>query len=370
MTTSCSTACRGHARADLRARGGAAARHPVADVWRGAPASTRGSSTQIAAITTAPRRAIADAGAAPRSTGGPGGGPSGSGFSDAQVAYLPAAGEAEVRAARLALGVRGDVQDRRHLRGGVRGGRRRTTTRPTRTRTRSARPTRPRVVILGSGPNRIGQGIEFDYCCVHASMALRDAGLRDRDDQLQPRDGLDRLRHLRPALLRARSPRRTWPPCSTPSGGAGPAGRRGDRRASAGQTPLKLAGSLPTELVLGTSPASIDLAEDRERWNALCARSASPARRWDGDHPAEALASRRGSATRCSCGRATCSAGARWRSSTTTTAVRRVMAHADDGALAREGGRRRRSGRCWSTASWRTRSRSTSTPCATAPARC
>ena len=35
---------------------------------------------------------------------------------------------------------------------------------------------RPRVVILGSGPNRIGQGIEFDYCCVHASMALRDAG--------------------------------------------------------------------------------------------------------------------------------------------------------------------------------------------------
>ena len=35
---------------------------------------------------------------------------------------------------------------------------------------------RPRVVILGSGPNRIGQGIEFDYCCVHASFALRDAG--------------------------------------------------------------------------------------------------------------------------------------------------------------------------------------------------
>ena len=54
--------------------------------------------------------------------------------------------------------------------------RRRTTTRPTRTRTRSARATGRKVVILGSGPNRIGQGIEFDYCCVHASFALRDAG--------------------------------------------------------------------------------------------------------------------------------------------------------------------------------------------------
>ena len=59
------------------------------------------------------------------------------------------------------------------------------------------------MIILGSGPNRIGQGIEFDYSCVHASLALARGGLRDRDGQLQPRDGLDRLRHLRPALLRA-----------------------------------------------------------------------------------------------------------------------------------------------------------------------
>ena len=59
------------------------------------------------------------------------------------------------------------------------------------------------VIILGSGPNRIGQGIEFDYSCVHASLALQRRGLRDRDGQLQPRDRLDRLRHLRPALLRA-----------------------------------------------------------------------------------------------------------------------------------------------------------------------
>ena len=78
-----------------------------------------------------------------------------------------------------------------------------TSTRP------AARPTRRRprrgrsVVILGSGPNRIGQGIEFDYCCVHAGAELPRAGLRGRDGQLQPGDGLDRLRHLRPALLRA-----------------------------------------------------------------------------------------------------------------------------------------------------------------------
>ena len=54
--------------------------------------------------------------------------------------------------------------------------RRRTTTPPTRTRTRSRTRDREKVLILGSGPNRIGQGIEFDYCCVHASFALADAG--------------------------------------------------------------------------------------------------------------------------------------------------------------------------------------------------
>ena len=61
----------------------------------------------------------------------------------------------------------------------------------------------PRVVILGCGPNRIGQGIEFDYCCVHAAQSVPRARLRGRDGQLQPGDRLDRLRHVRPALLRA-----------------------------------------------------------------------------------------------------------------------------------------------------------------------
>ena len=65
-----------------------------------------------------------------------------------------------------------------------------------------------KVIILGSGPNRIGQGIEFDYCCCHASFALREDGLRDHHGQLQSRDGLHRLRHQRPSLLRAADPGR------------------------------------------------------------------------------------------------------------------------------------------------------------------
>ncbi len=127
----------------------------------------------------------------------------------------------------------------------------------------------PRVVICGSGPNRIGQGIEFDYCCVHASDALRDAGYAsvmvncnpetvstdyDTSDQLffeplTPEDVLNVIDAVDPV---------------------------GVIVSLGGQTPLGLAEHLPAELVLGTSPASIDLAEDRERWNALCARLGIP----------------------------------------------------------------------------------------------
>ena len=97
----------------------------------------------------------------------------------------------------------------------------------------------PKVIILGSGPNRIGQGIEFDYACVHASFALRDAGLRDRDGQLQPGDGLDRLRHL---LAGCTSSRSRWRTCSrwcTPS--RRPARSPGVIVQLGGQTPLGLA---------------------------------------------------------------------------------------------------------------------------------
>ena len=67
-----------------------------------------------------------------------------------------------------------------------------------------ARPSdRDKIVILGGGPNRIGQGIEFDYCCCHASFRAARRRVRDDHDQLQSGDGVDRLRHVGPALFRA-----------------------------------------------------------------------------------------------------------------------------------------------------------------------
>ena len=125
------------------------------------------------------------------------------GFSDAQLGWLWRVDRG--RGARPTPGGRRRAPRSRPSTRAARSStrRRRITTRPTRTRTRCDGATGRKVVILGSGPNRIGQGIEFDYCCVHASFALRRRGLRDRDDQLQPRDRLHRLRHERPPLLRA-----------------------------------------------------------------------------------------------------------------------------------------------------------------------
>ena len=179
-------------------------------------------------------------------------------------------------------------------------------TRPTRRRasasprTRASRPTASKVVILGGGPNRIGQGIEFDYCCVHAAYALKEAGLRDDHDQLQSGDGVDRLRHLRPALFRAadRRGRARDPPCR----GARAATLHGVIVQFGGQTPLKLAAALEKEgiPILGTSPDAIDLAEDRERFAGWSTSSASGSRRT----ASRAAATRRsrspsGSAIRC-----------------------------------------------------------------------
>jgi carbamoyl-phosphate synthase large subunit len=129
---------------------------------------------------------------------------------------------------------------------------------------------RPRVVILGSGPNRIGQGIEFDYCCVHASFALRDAGYETVMVNCNPEtvstdyDTSDRL-YFEP--LTAEDVHHVIAAETAAAGGVAPK----VIVALGGQTPLKLAGDIPAELVAGTAPASIDIAEDREKWNALCA---------------------------------------------------------------------------------------------------
>ncbi len=95
---------------------------------------------------------------------------------------LPAAARPTCARQRLDLGVDRRLQAHRHVRGRVRLADAPTCTRPTRpacsTRpcARPSPPTREKIVILGGGPNRIGQGIEFDYCCCHACFALSDAG--------------------------------------------------------------------------------------------------------------------------------------------------------------------------------------------------
>ncbi len=130
---------------------------------------------------------------------------------------------------------------------------------------------RRKVVILGGGPNRIGQGIEFDYCCVHAAYALGEAGFETIMVNCNPEtvstdyDTSDRL-YFEPLtaedvieLVRVEQRRGTVVGVIVQFGG---------------QTPLKLAAALEAAgiPILGTSPDAIDLAEDRERFQALLAR--------------------------------------------------------------------------------------------------
>ena len=127
---------------------------------------------------------------------------------------------------------------------------------------------RQKVVILGSGPNRIGQGIEFDYCCCHAAFALREEGFETVMVNCNPEtvstdyDTVDRL-YFEPltfedvsAIITREQEAGGEVSCVVQYGG---------------QTPLKLA--LPLQRagvrIIGTSPDSIDLAEDRERFAKL-----------------------------------------------------------------------------------------------------
>jgi carbamoyl-phosphate synthase large subunit len=123
---------------------------------------------------------------------------------------------------------------------------------------------RRKIMILGGGPNRIGQGIEFDYCCVHASMALKKAGFETIMVNCNPEtvstdyDISDRL-YFEPL---------TFEDVIAIAGREKPVGVIVQ---FGGQTPLKLAVPLAEAGVpiLGTSPDAIDRAEDRERFNAL-----------------------------------------------------------------------------------------------------
>ncbi len=120
------------------------------------------------------------------------------------------------------------------------------------------------VVILGSGPNRIGQGIEFDYCCVHAAFALQDVGLDAVMVNCNPEtvstdyDTSTRLYFEPLSLEDVLNVVRTEQP-------------KGVIVQLGGQTPLRLALDLEAEgvTILGTSPDAIDTAEDRGRFGAL-----------------------------------------------------------------------------------------------------
>ena len=132
-----------------------------------------------------------------------------------------------------------------------------------------AAPTaKKKVVILGSGPNRIGQGIEFDYCCCHASYALREDGYETIMINCNPEtvstdyDTSDRL-YFEPLTLED-----VFAVCEHEASGGAPVGVIVQ---FGGQTPLNL--SLPLKAagvnIIGTTPESIDLAEDRKRFGKL-----------------------------------------------------------------------------------------------------
>ncbi|MBK1659292.1 carbamoyl-phosphate synthase large subunit [Paracraurococcus ruber] len=194
------------------------------------------------------------------------------GFSDRRLAVLAGKTEAEVEAHRIALGVvpvfkRIDTcaaefaSETPYMYSTYEGG--------FGTPACESRPTdRQKVVILGGGPNRIGQGIEFDYCCVHACYALRDAGFETIMVNCNPEtvstdyDTSDRL-YFEPltaedvlSILRTEQRAGTLLGCIVQYGG---------------QTPLKLSQALHKAgiPILGTSAEAIDIAEDRERFQHL-----------------------------------------------------------------------------------------------------
>jgi carbamoyl-phosphate synthase large subunit len=188
------------------------------------------------------------------------------GFSDRQIARLTGGCEADVRTARIEGGVRSVyarvdtcaaefVAETPYMYSTYE------------TSNEAMTTTRPKVIILGGGPNRIGQGIEFDYCCVHASMALRELGFETIMVNCNPEtvstdyDTSDRL-YFEPLTFED-----VLAICDEekPFGVAVQFG---------GQTPLKLALPLTERGIrlLGTSAEAIDRAEDRERFESLLSK--------------------------------------------------------------------------------------------------
>ncbi|WP_374557184.1 carbamoyl-phosphate synthase large subunit, partial [Thermomonas sp.] len=185
------------------------------------------------------------------------------GFSDARIAQLAGTNETAVRALRKAFGVRPVYKRVDSCAGEFATG----TAYLYSTyedECEAAPSDRRKIMVLGGGPNRIGQGIEFDYCCVHAALALREDGYETIMVNCNPEtvstdyDTSDRL-YFEPLtledVLEIVELEKPW----------------GVIVQYGGQTPLKLAKALEANGVpiIGTSPDSIDLAEDRERFQKL-----------------------------------------------------------------------------------------------------
>jgi len=210
------------------------------------------------------------------------------GFSDLQLAHLLDTPEKEVRDARVGAGV-APVFKTVDTCGAEFEARTPYHYKTYETETEVRRGDRRRILILGGGPNRIGQGIEFDYCCVHAVMALRDEGFETIMVNNNPEtvstdyDTADKL-YFEPLT---REDVLDIAAAEEPEGAIVQFG---------GQTPLRLAKALEAAGVpiLGTSPDSIDLAEDRERFGGLLDKLGIPSPKWaTARNYEEALASAR-----------------------------------------------------------------------------
>jgi carbamoyl-phosphate synthase large subunit len=200
------------------------------------------------------------------------------GFSDAQVAQVRGTTEAEIRGQRHGLGVR-PVYHTVDTCAAEFAARTPYLYSTYDEQTEVPPGDRPKVIILGSGPNRIGQGIEFDYACVHASFALSDAGFETVMVNCNPEtvstdyDTSDRL-YFEPLTLE------DVLEVVAAERAAGPVA--GVIVQLGGQTPLGLARALAAEgvPVVGTPPDAIHLAEDRGEFGAVLAAAQLPAPRY------------------------------------------------------------------------------------------
>ncbi|MBR6151747.1 MAG: carbamoyl-phosphate synthase large subunit [Lachnospiraceae bacterium] len=183
------------------------------------------------------------------------------GFSDKYLSILLGIPEADVRNKRIALGVE-ETWEGVHVSGTKDSAYYFSTYNGT--DKNPIRDEKPKVMILGGGPNRIGQGIEFDYCCVHASLALKKLGFETIIVNCNPEtvstdyDTSDKL-YFEPLTLEdVLSIYKKEKPV-------------GVIAQFGGQTPLNLASDLEKNgvKILGTSPAVIDLAEDRDLFRAM-----------------------------------------------------------------------------------------------------